>query len=63
VFVNICLGPKTTTHRIPSLTTNDDQSPSMKGYTGQVTLPGYDNMTGLGVPNGQVFIKALRELG
>jgi subtilase family serine protease len=63
VFVNICLGPKTTTHRIPSLTTNDDQSPSMKGYTGQVTLPGYDNMTGLGVPNGQVFIKALREVG
>ena len=62
-FFNICLGPKTTTHRIPSLTTFDDQSASMKGYTGQVTLPGYDNMTGLGVPNGQVFIKALRELG
>jgi hypothetical protein len=50
-------------NRIPSLTTFDDQSPSMKGYTGQVTLPGYDNMTGLGVPNGQVFIQALRELG
>ena len=63
VFVNICLGPNTPTHRIPSLTTNDDQSPTMKGYTGQVTLPGYDNMTGLGVPNGQVFIKALREVG
>jgi subtilase family serine protease len=62
-FFNICLGPKTTTNRIPSLTTFDDQSPSMKGYTGQVTLPGYDNMTGLGVPNGQVFIKALRGLG
>lgn len=60
-FVNICLGPKT--DRIPSLTTNDDQAPSMKGYTGQVTLPGYDNMTGLGVPNGQIFIRDLRELG
>ena len=61
-FVNICLGPKTT-NRIPSLTTFDDQSPSMKGYTGQVTLPGYDNMTGLGMPNGQIFIRDLRELG
>jgi subtilase family serine protease len=60
-FVNICLGPKT--NRIPSLTTFDDQSPGMKGYTGQVTLPGYDNMTGLGVPNGQAFVKALRALG
>ena len=35
----------------------------MKGYTGQVTLPGYDNMTGLGVPNGQIFIRDLRKLG
>lgn len=61
-FFNICLGPKTTTGRIPSLTTFDDQNPSMKGYTGQVTLPGYDNMTGLGVPNGQIFIRDLREL-
>jgi subtilase family serine protease len=59
-FVNICLGP--TKKRIPSLTTFDDQSPSMKGYTGQVTLPGYDNMTGLGVPNMPNFIKALRSL-
>lgn len=32
------------------------------GYTGQVTLKGYDNMTGLGTPNGQYFIKALRAL-
>jgi subtilase family serine protease len=62
-FFNICLGPKTRTNRIPSLTTNDDQSPSMKGYTGQVTLPGYDNMTGLGVPNGQTFIRDLRKRG
>jgi hypothetical protein len=28
-----------------------------------VTAKGYDNMTGLGVPNGQAFIKALRKLG
>jgi subtilase family serine protease len=33
-----------------------------KGYTGQVTLKGYDNMTGLGTPNGQAFITALRAL-
>lgn len=38
----------------------DDQSPLLRGYTGQVTLPGYDNMTGLGTPNGQQFIAALR---
>jgi subtilase family serine protease len=44
----------------PSLSTSDDQSYSMFGYTGQVTLPGYDNMTGLGTPNGQSFISALR---
>ena len=30
------------------------------GYDGQVTLKGYDNMTGLGTPNGQYFINALR---
>ena len=35
----------------------------MKGYTGQVTLPGYDNMTGLGTPDLPNFIKALRRLG
>jgi subtilase family serine protease len=60
-FANICLGP--TKNRIPSLTTNDDQNPHMKGYTGQVTLPGYDNMTGLGTPDLPAFIKALRKLG
>jgi hypothetical protein len=32
----------------------------MPGYKGQVTLKGYDNMTGLGTPNGPNFIKALR---
>ena len=60
-FFNICLGP--TAHRIPSLTTFDDQSPSMAGYTGQVTLPGYDNMTGLGTPDEPNFIRDLRRLG
>ena len=60
-FANICLGP--TKNRIPSLTTNDDQNPHMKGYTGQVTLPGYDNMTGLGTPDLPNFIRDLRRLG
>jgi subtilase family serine protease len=45
-----------------SLTMFDDQSWSMAGYTGQVTAPGYDTMTGIGTPNGQAFIKALRKL-
>jgi hypothetical protein len=31
-----------------------------QGCTGQVTRKGYDNMTGLGTPNGQSFISALR---
>jgi subtilase family serine protease len=62
-FANICGGPKTTTHRIPSLTTFDDQSSSMNGYTGQVTLPGYDNMTGLGTPDEPNFITDLRKIG
>lgn len=39
----------------------DDQSYAMDGYDGQVTLPGYDNMTGLGTPAGQNFISALRK--
>jgi subtilase family serine protease len=46
-----------------TLATFDDQSPAMFGYTGQVTLAGYDNMTGIGTPNGQQFITALRGLG
>jgi subtilase family serine protease len=45
---------------IEALTTFDDQSTSMAGYTGQVTLPGYDNMSGIGSPSGQAFISALR---
>jgi hypothetical protein len=40
----------------------DAQTPAMHGYTGQVTQPGYDTMTGLGTPNGQSFITALRAL-
>lgn len=35
----------------------DDQD---AGATDQVTAPGYDTMTGLGVPNGLAFIKGLR---
>lgn len=45
-----------------SLITFDDQNPTMAGYTGQVTLKGYDNMTGIGTPRGQAFISALRRL-
>jgi subtilase family serine protease len=41
------------------LVTFDDQDPSI---TSQVTLPGYDNMTGLGTPNGQAFTRHLRQL-
>jgi subtilase family serine protease len=40
----------------------DDQSYSMLGYTGQVTRKGYDTMTGIGTPNGQNFINALRKV-
>jgi subtilase family serine protease len=40
----------------------DVQSYSMNGYTGQVTLKGYDNMTGVGTPDGQHFIFGLRKL-
>jgi subtilase family serine protease len=41
------------------LATFDDQNPTI---TSQVTLPGYDNMTGLGTPNGPAFIHHLRQL-
>jgi tellurite resistance protein len=37
-----------------------DVQSNNKGYTGQVTLKGYDTMTGLGTPNGQYFVNALR---
>ncbi|HYZ52391.1 MAG TPA: S53 family peptidase [Streptosporangiaceae bacterium] len=46
----------------PLLAASDIQSYSMPGYTGQVTLKGYDNMSGLGTPSGQAFITALRKL-
>ena len=45
-----------------ALTTFDDQSYDMAGYTGQVTLKGYDTMSGIGTPNGQNFVNALRQL-
>jgi subtilase family serine protease len=45
-----------------SLVNFDDQNPSMPGYTGQVTRPGYDTMTGIGTPNGPYFIGLLRQL-
>lgn len=44
----------------PTIEAFDVQSPSLGKYTGQVTLSGYDTMTGLGTPNGQAFITALR---
>jgi hypothetical protein len=28
-----------------------------------VTLPGYDNMSGVGTPNGPAFIAGLRSIG
>jgi subtilase family serine protease len=40
----------------------DDQSWSMPGYTGQVTLKGYDTMSGIGSPNGQNFVYSLRRI-
>lgn len=39
-----------------------DYQHQVEGYAGQVTAKGYDNMTGVGVPNGQSFIAALRKL-
>lgn len=45
-----------------ALTRFDDQSNNMFGYTGQVTLPGYDNMTGVGTPAGAAFISGLRSI-
>jgi subtilase family serine protease len=43
-----------------SLTTFDDESFAMMGYTGQVTRKGYDTMTGIGTPAGGFFIYGLR---
>jgi subtilase family serine protease len=47
---------------LAALTTFDDQSATMAGYTGQVTLKGYDTMSGIGTPNGQNFIYDLRKI-
>jgi subtilase family serine protease len=47
---------------ILALIISDDQSTSMPGYTGQVTIKGYNNMTGVGSPHGQDFITAMRKL-
>ena len=44
------------------LTSFDNQSWTTAGYTGQVTAPGYDTMTGIGTPEGQPFIRDLRGL-
>jgi subtilase family serine protease len=57
--------PKTVSFCPPGteLWLTDDQSPSVPGSTGRVTAKGYDNLTGVGVPNGQAFIRALRKLG
>jgi len=45
-----------------SFTQFDDESFDMFGYTGQVTRTGYDTMSGVGTPNGQNFINALRAM-
>jgi subtilase family serine protease len=47
---------------IQVLTTFDDQSRNMFGYEDQVTLKGFDNMTGVGTPRGQAFIRELRRI-
>jgi subtilase family serine protease len=46
----------------PLITEFDDQNWATPYYNGQVTLKGYDNMTGLGTPDGQTFINDLRHL-
>jgi len=47
----------------PLLVSLDDQRPQLRGADGQVTLPGYDNMTGVGTPNFPAFVAALRAAG
>jgi subtilase family serine protease len=47
---------------IETLSTFDDQVTHMFGYFGQVDTPGYNNITGVGTPHGQVFIRDLRAL-
>ncbi len=45
--------------RVPALSVFDVQS---KSLTTQVTLKGYDSMTGIGTPNGKLFVAGLRRL-
>ncbi len=47
---------------VDSLAIFDDQNATMPTYTGQVTLRGYDTMTGIGTPNGQDFVYSLRSI-
>jgi len=54
--VAFCQNPNGVSLQLP------DYQHQVEGYTGQVTAKGYDNMTGVGVPNGQSFITALRNL-
>ncbi len=58
VFAGLCGLPKP----VRTLAISDDQNPHLGGYTGQVTLKGYDNMTGLGSPDVPRFISLLRKL-
>lgn len=53
----VCLGLPVCGQR--TLITFDDE---VQKLMRQVTLKGYDNMTGVGTPNGQKFITALRKL-
>jgi hypothetical protein len=48
---------------VASISTRGAHSTPISGYVKRHTLKGYDNMTGLGTPNGQYFIKALRTPG
>ncbi len=41
----------------------DDQCQTLASCHGQVTLPGYDNMTGIGTPAGAAFLSGLRSAG
>jgi subtilase family serine protease len=57
-----------TCESVPVMVQFDAQGPSvgnptLENYAGQVTLKGYDTMTGLGTPNGPAFDTALSRLG
>ena len=61
--VSVCPVTDSLCGGVTALWLTDDQSPSARGYNGQVTTKGYDNTAGVGVPNGQAFVRALRRLG